>query len=646
MSATPSVSVLIPQWGKTELTVRAVAALRRSVYDGEVEVIVYDNASPDGAGLVGERDDVTMMYDEVNIGFGPAVNRMAEQASGDYILILNNDTVVEPRCLGRLVSTMSDPRNPGAVAPQYRNFDGTVLEMGSYLGRAGDGWQLFRGIRPPESLEHIAYPAHYGSAACLLIDRRLFLRHGGFNDVYAPAYYEDTDICMAMAEVGRPTLIQPSAIVFHYEGATAGKEVTAGLKTYQVRNQTTFVSRWSHRLDALPPASLHAALGHALAPDTGGKRILWVSPHLPRPDREAGHARIMRMIEALQNAGHRIYLWAEHAHDAGRYGRMLEDKGIAWFGVTRLKRSMPDSDRRVLAGLDEIVQLLPLDGVIISFAELAERMMPVIRQYRPRAAVLVDNVDLHFLREERGGALGIRGLAQATKERELATYSGSDGVITASTLETEILGREIPTTPAHTFAVAAEEPNLVEDPPVGGSLLFLGNFSHHPNVDAVEWWAAEIAAEVERLSGRAIPMRVVGSGSEAYREIWPARHLDIAGWVEDLAEEFDRARVFIAPLRYGAGTKGKISAALGRGLPTITTSIGAEGVTDTVMDALAVADHPPAIARHILELMTDDDAWRERRDLSAAAAEAEWRRQKALVEEFAEWVNRRMRFRA
>ncbi len=646
MSRYPTVSALTPQWGKTELTARAIAALRRSDYPGEIEALVYDNASPGGPGPVADRDDVTLLRGDENIGFGPAVNRLAAEATGDYILILNNDTIVDPRCVRLLVAAMSDPARPGVVAPRYRDFDGTVLEMGGYLGPDGSGWQLFRGTRPPAALERMRYPAHYGSAACLLVDRALFAEYGGFDDLWAPAYYEDTDLCFALREKGRPTLVEPRAIVYHYEGATAGKDVSAGLKSYQLRNQSRFVARWSDQLEKLPRASLGAALGAALAPPKRGHRILWAVPHLPRPDREAGHARIMRMIEALQHAGHRVSLWAEHTHDAGRYGRLLEDHGVAWFGGgLPSRRQLPAGQPRAFASLDQVLGLLHWDAVIISFAELADRLLPSIRQQQPRAAVLVDNVDLHFLRQERGGALGIADLEQLTKEQELATYRAADGVITASTLETEILFQELPATPAHTFAVAAEEPRLVEDPPPDGSLLFLGNFAHHPNVDAVDWWAGEIAAEVERLAERPIAMRVVGSGSESYRDVWPPHHLDIVGWVEDLADEFDKARVFIAPLRYGAGTKGKISAALARGLPTITTSIGAEGVTPEVLAALAVADRPVDIARHVIELMTDDEAWQERRVASAAAAEAEWRRQKALVDEFADWVGRRIRFR-
>jgi len=296
--------------------------------------------------------------------------------------------------------------------------------------------------------------------------------------------------------------------------------------------------------------------------------------------------------------------------------------------------------------LHEVLGTVGWDAVLIQFPDLVQRFTPVVRDTRPHAAVIADPVDLHYLRAERAGSLGVGGHVIADRETELASYRAADAVLTASDHETEELRAELPGVEAHTFAMSAEPPVAAGDLPLDGSLLFLGNFHHHPNVDAVEWWVNEIAPEVERLAGRPIALRVVGAGSDGYRDAWPQDHLDLAGWVEDLGPEFDRARVFLAPLRYGAGTKGKITAALAHGLPTVTTSIGAEGQSPAVLDALAVADDAPTIAAIVADLMTDDTAAGAQREGSIAAAEAAWNRQSALYEEFADWVGRRVRKRS
>lgn len=641
---TPKVTVQLVQWGRTDLTVRSIASVLRSDYAGEIEILVYDNASPGGPGAIVGMDAVEVHLGNENIGFGPAHNLLAGRASGEMLLILNNDTLLDPRALGRLVDRMAAGAPCGAVTPQYREFDGRILEMGGYLGSAGEGWQLFRNVVPPESFARMPYRAIYGSAACLLVRRDDFVGYGGFDDLFAPAYYEDTDLCMKLRRDGKPTIVEPTAVVYHYEGATAGKDTSSGLKAYQVRNRSRFLQRWAADLAVFPPMGIGAALAEALSPQTpAGRRVLWLSPHLPRPDREAGHARMVAMMAALHAAGDSVSLWAEHLNDVDRYGPLLERMGIPWFGRARSGRWQPSPETSVFSTVHELLAKVPWDVVVVSFAEMAARMTPVIRKLRPRAAIVVDDVDLHFLRQERAIEAGIEIPAGIDRDEELAAYAATDGVITASDLESELLDELLPGLPTWPFAVTAERP--IQHPEGDRRhLTFLGNFNHHPNVDAVEWWVETLGSLVAARAGRTIPMRVVGTRSEELGAGWKARapHLvDVAGWVPDLAPEFAAARVFVAPLRYGAGTKGKILAALAHGVPVVTTTIGAEGNHDAVLAALEVADDPDRLADRIVELMTDDEAWHRHLAAADEAGRSIWQHQAAQTAEFVDWVHRR-----
>lgn len=644
----PSLSVVIPQWGKTEFTAQAVAAFRRSDYDGDVEIIVWDNASPGGPGPVADRDDVTIIDSDTNVGFGPAMNGLAHQASGDLLVLANNDIVPAVDCLDWLVRRFTAHPSPGAVLPRYRTFDGQQLESGSYVGRDGRGWQLFHGVEVPESLRHQDYLAHYGSAACMLVSRKAFIDGGGFDDRYAPAYYEDTDLCVGNWVDGRPTVVEPRAIVFHYEGGTSGRDVTVGPKALQLKNRAVFRTRWSDWLSELPPISFPAAVQHALTLGSSKPPVLWVTPHLPRIDREAGHARIVRMLRLLKDRGHSVVVWAENCHDPDRYGVILEDLGIPWFGYVRRERwTVPPGSTHTLEGLGPVLEAAPWASVVISFPEFAERIMDYVRAQAPKAAVLIDDVDLHFVRQERASALSMPASDELSKERELAVYQKSDGVITASTFETQILQQELPGLAIQTYAVAAEPPRMDEPIDPGGHLLFLGNFIHPPNVDAVDWWIDELAPRVRQLAGRPVPLRVVGSGSSMFADLWAARSPDVqvAGWVPSLDSELRASRVFLAPLRFGAGTKGKIAAAVANGLPTVTTSIGAEGVDRHVAAVLKVADDPDEVAELVAQLMTDDKEWRAVTRKTIQAAQSSFEYQQALGEEFVDWVGRRSRTR-
>ena len=283
----PSVAALIPQWGNTDLTVRCVASIRRSTYEGPLEIIVFDNGSPDGPGPIADDPSVRLLRSDSNVGFGAAHAEMAAAAESELLLLVNNDVVLDPDCIGALVERFLATPAVGWIVPQYRDFGGRVLEMGGFVGPTGEGWQLFRNARPPASFTRGAFPAHYGSAACALVARRTFLDHGGFDEAYRPAYYEDTDLCMRLRRAGLDVLVEPTALCYHHEGSTGGRDVATGIKAYQARHRSFFAQRWRRELRAYSPPSLSVAVGHALAGAPGATRILWLAPGLPRADRSA-----------------------------------------------------------------------------------------------------------------------------------------------------------------------------------------------------------------------------------------------------------------------------------------------------------------------------------------------------------------------
>lgn len=614
---TTTVSVLIPQHGNTAFTDRAVAAVRRSTGDLGVEVLVHDNGSVGGPGAVASRVDVTISRSSRNLGFGPAMNRMAATAGGEYLLLLNNDTVMHPGALARLVATAAANPHDGPVVAMYRDFDGRSLELGGGLGADARPAQLFHHQEPPTGLRTVPHPADYGSAAAMLLRRDVFLDAGGFDDAFAPAYFEDTDLCLRLAADGHPTVVEPRALVFHFEGGTAGTDESVGLKRHQARNRTTFVRRWVGTLADNGPVGPSRAVRVATEPAPGQPRVLWLSPVLPRGDRDGGGRRTMEMLAMLRDEGAGIAYHAHSCHDPDWYGARLGALGIPWFGGTGPAR-WTGSQRRT-SSLDDLTTLLgaaPWDVVAVFSARHSRRVAGHVREHAPDAALVVDNGDVHFLRHERGRALGLDIQDPQTKQDELEAYAAADGVITSSEPEDDVLHEELSGVHTHVFTVAPPAP--IEVPPArDGSIMFLGNFGHPPNVDAVGFWVDEVGPALAERTGQPMQMRLVGSSTDGL-----ATHelVDVVGWVPDLADEFVRTRVFLAPLRYGAGTKGKLVEALAHGVPVVTTPIGAEGFPPQVVQAMLVAEHAEELAEHTARLMTDDAVWGEQRERVLDAA--------------------------
>lgn len=636
MVSYPSIAVTIAQWGKVEFTDRCVEALLASGYPGELQILVYDNASPGGPGPVAESDRVELVRGDSNIGFGPAHNHLAELTDAELLLILNNDTVVTPGALATMADALDE--GVGAVTPRYVGFDGVTLEMGGYVFEGGWGWQLLRGFKPPQYLTRTRFEADYGSAACLLTPRKLFVASGGFDQTYAPAYYEDTDYCFRIRSSGLRVVVEPRAVVYHFEGATAGRDVATGLKRLQEEHRGVFADRWSMLIPESGPPSQDGAMVRALGLD--GHTVLWVSPEFPRPDHEAGHARMVSMMRVLQRTGSKVVLWAEMAPEWERYGEVLEREGIPWFAF-RLSGRLHGQNDAEYSTFQSLLGLGCWDVVIVSFPEMAERIIPAVRELFPDLPVLVDAVDLHFLREGRDPTIKDEDVDH-TRQDELGVYGASDGVITAADHEVELLTTLLPEVPASSFSSVATL-DLSSEPlsSVDGDPVFLGNLNHAPNPAALDHWVSDVFPMLPDHAR--IRLVVYGSGSERFEGRWPSEAVDVRGWAPDLTALFATARCFVAPLTFGAGTKGKILEAAAAGVPVVTTSVGSEGYTGALLDSLFVTDDTDTFAKHVEVLMTDDDAWARARDQALAGA-LEWEMRAGVEQsEWASWVRRRRR---
>jgi O-antigen biosynthesis protein len=247
----PRVSVLVVTYGAADELSRAMRALAENT-EPVFEVIVVDNGSPPPVlDILHEGIDGARVFENGrNLGFGPACNQAAGYARGEFLLFLNSDAFVHPGWLPPLLETLESDSEIAAVGPRVLNLDGTLQEAGCLLFR--DGRTAFRGFgEDPEKAEYLVPKVvAYCSASCLLVRRRAFQDVGGFDAIYAPAYLEDVDMCLAFAERGWKTVYEPRSVVTHARGASSNEKDALEIWS---RNYPVFVARWRHRLGALPP---------------------------------------------------------------------------------------------------------------------------------------------------------------------------------------------------------------------------------------------------------------------------------------------------------------------------------------------------------------------------------------------------------
>ena len=287
VSEAPEVTVIIPVYGKFQLTYDCIASIRQALPERDFEVIVVDDASPDetvlaplvlGAG-------VRVVRNERNLGFVKSCNRGAELARGSYLFFLNNDTLVRPGWLDQLVQTFERLPGVGVAGSKLINGDGTLQESGGIIWRMGDGWNWGRGADPDEPRYSYLRDADYVSGAALMIRRALFEQLGGFDLAFAPAYYEDTDLCFRVRQAGWRVVVQPLSVVVHLEGQTSGTSVTGrGMKQYQAINHRTFYRRWK---DVLAHHGADTARPELEAERGVTRRAVFIDECVLTPDQDA-----------------------------------------------------------------------------------------------------------------------------------------------------------------------------------------------------------------------------------------------------------------------------------------------------------------------------------------------------------------------
>ncbi|HWG72571.1 MAG TPA: glycosyltransferase family 2 protein [Acidimicrobiales bacterium] len=237
-------------YGGFEIALRTVTAVVGTTTE-PYELIVVDNASPDGAGdLLQDRvHGATFVMNDRNLGYGAAANLGALHARGRYVGILNSDLEPHPGWLGPLISALDDDDRAGAAVPMYLEADGRVQEAGVLVG--GDGRGYGYGDRWSPDHPEIGFRRYvdYGSAAAILVRSDAFLGVGGFDPIYGLGYYEDADLCFSMREAGWHIVYEPASRVTHV-GHTAFSATT---RLEQVEhNRPIFCGRFARQLRGRP----------------------------------------------------------------------------------------------------------------------------------------------------------------------------------------------------------------------------------------------------------------------------------------------------------------------------------------------------------------------------------------------------------
>ncbi len=592
------VTIIIPVYNNWQITENCLRSLSRQSFSVPVQILVVDDGSSDETPeRLREIPGIKIVTQPKNAGYMYAIRAGVTAATSEFVLLLNNDVVVCDDWLEPLLARARDPRI-GAVGSMLLFPNGSLQEAGALLFSDATGANFGKGDDPRRPWYQTPHQVDYCSGASLLVRKKAWEEVGGFDVEFAPAYYEETDFCFALRAAGYSVWFEPGSRLFHLEGASYGTELSPERQALLEKNRQRLLTKWRSELETHWSPSVENQVGASWASPLG--RVLIVDQKIPHPDQDSGSIRMMGIIQILAEMGFGVTVLALRLAPTEPYMSALRELGVEVL------------DGRINYS-HEIARLAPyLKFAMLSRPDEAQLTYELMREFAPQVPIIYDTVDLHFVRESRRAEIEgnpeVAKIAASYRQLELGLVERCDATFVVTPAEKTMLDELVPN---KTISVVS---NVHGDLPPGPgfesrkNLLFVGNYEHLPNVDAVEWFVTEILPLVRRTLPE-VSLSVVGANLPDRLAALAGDGVEIVGWAKDLRPFYDQTRVVVAPLRFGAGIKGKMGEAAVHGVPVVASPMAIEGTYFIPGQDLLCTDNAEQFANDVIALYQDQATW-------------------------------------
>lgn len=603
-------TILIPTYNNIVHTLCCVRAILGGPVRCAYEILIADDCpgSETSKLLDGVAKTIRVIRSDENVGFTRNCNRAAALATGEVLVLLNNDTIPLPYWLDELVDLLRTDASVGLAGSMLLNGDGSLQEAGGIIMRDGSGWNYGRGgdARRPEY--NYLKEVDYISGAAIAVRLADWRRLDGFDERYSPAYYEDVDLAFRVRAAGLRTVYQPFSRVVHHEGASHGSDISRGIKAMQVINGRVFHERWQQTLSMEQYAD---AITDPRARDrsNGKRRILIIDHYVPEPDRDSGSRALLGYVKLFVSLGFHVIFWPYDRAFREKYTFALQRLGVEVIYQTDTHLPVFEPWMRANGSY--------LDYVLISRPNVASHVLEPVRAFST-ARILFFGVDIHFLRLERefkatGNPLARQMMSELARlERD--AWSKSDVIYYYSEEETRVVLSEFPEKAARTIpiflfdaarlaAARARIARYASSP--SKQVIYVAGFRHPPNIDGLMWFVTNVWPHVLEAIGNA-SLVVVGSFPPPEVRALGSSSITITDYVSDEVLQFMylSSAVAVVPLRYGAGVKGKVLEAISFGTPVVTTPTGVQGIPGAER-MLGICEEPQDMTQAVVALLRE-----------------------------------------
>jgi O-antigen biosynthesis protein len=606
----PVLSVIMVLHNQFELTLATLVSLRAN-YAGNIELILVDSGSTDETCHI-ERyvhGTIYLRFDD-NIGYLRGCNAALMFATADAVLYLNNDIELAPSAIAAALRRLKADTRIGAVGGMVIRTHNVLQEAGNIIWCDGSTQGYMRGASPLAPEVNFVRDVDFCSGVFLMARRMLLNKLEGFDEAFAPAYYEDTDLCLRMGECGYRVVYDPAVVVYHLEYGSAPSSRAAEAEIARARQ--VFVSKHAGYLTRRSPRGEQAEVFARMA-GTAQTRVLFMEDTIPLRRIGSGFVRSNDIVQMMVSLGYGVTVYPFYASQ---------------FDPTAVYADMPDNVEVMYDhSVDLLRQFLDLrqgyyNVIWIARTHNLSTVRPILERATSGSAlprIILDTEAIASLREAELAALdGRRFELDVAIRQELSHATFSDRIVAVTETEAKLLrdfGLRDVTVIGHMRAVRPTPRTFAQRT----GILFVGAIHRmdSPNYDSLCWFIEEVMPLIEQELGWQTRLTVAGyTGADVSLDQFRDHpRVTLRGTLPDLEPLYDAHCVFVAPTRFAAGTPYKVHEAASFGLPVVATELLRQqlGWTNgTELLAAGVAD-PSGFARHVVALQRDEALWQRLR---------------------------------